>query len=180
MLIPDHDYTERERTVCEILRPLEGCRTMLNIGMRNPNDPRNLWWLHICHANGIEPHVLEIFEPNVVSLRSEGIPNVTHGDVRDAASIYDNWFDIGLWWHGPEHLEMDESARSIAMLAAICRRGIILGCPLGEAPQDAIGDNEAERHLSQWTEDDFHAFGLETTVVADTYPAHITAWKVFA
>ena len=32
MIIPNHNYTPRERTVCEILAPLTNVRRMLNVG----------------------------------------------------------------------------------------------------------------------------------------------------
>src|SRR5258708_25547746 len=104
MLVPDHNYTARERTVCEILAPLTNVRRMLNVGMRRPDDPRNHWWIKICKANGTETHVLEVFEPNYRELQAAGIDNVVCGDVRDVATIYEEPFDVVLWWHGPEHL----------------------------------------------------------------------------
>ena len=37
--------------------------------MRNPGDPRNQWWLKICRANGVEPHVLRYWEREFRSIR---------------------------------------------------------------------------------------------------------------
>src|SRR5258708_18928402 len=131
MIIPNHDYTPRERTVCDLLAPLGKIRRLLNVGMKRPGDPRNLWWINICRANGTESHVLEVFEPNCQELRAAGITNVTCGDVRNVGKLYDEPFDVIMWWHGPEHLEKADVPAVIDELWQLTQHALILGCPLG-------------------------------------------------
>ena len=178
MIIPDRDYTVRERTVCDLLAPLTNVRRLLNVGMRHPGDPRNLWWINICKANGTETHVLEVFEPNCRELRAAGIDNVTCGDVCDVRSIYHKPFDVLLWWHGPEHIEKPEAPGVIDGLWQLTAGTLILGCPLGNDPQGICYGNQHERHLCAWQAEDFIALGFQATVVRDGQPyPHITAWQ---
>ncbi len=113
MIIPNHNYTARERSVCEILAPLANVRRMLNVGIGHARDPRKGWWIGICKANGTETHTLEVFEPKCRELRDTGIENVTCRAVRDVARLYDEPFDAVLWWHGPQTLEKAEAAAVI-------------------------------------------------------------------
>lgn len=181
MLIPQHRYTAREQTVCDILRPLEGCRTMLNVGMREPKDWRNQWWLKICEANEIRPTVLEAWPANVEACRAAGITDVITGDVVETARKLYRTFDIILWWHGPEHVERFRAFCAIRDLWPIADRALILGCPQGYHPQGVVNNNPYEVHRSQWEPDDFEGdFDMHTTVVNDGQLApHITAWKIF-
>jgi hypothetical protein len=179
MLIPDHNYTGREQTVCRLLEQLVHAHSLLNIGMRNPSDPRNHWWLKICKANRIEPHVLEIYQPNCLDLESHGVPNVTCGDVRDINQIFPRPFDIILWWHGPEHVEGREARRIFNDLIPLANIGLILGCPLGDEPQGVCYGNLHERHLSAWHPSDFELLGFDTATVNDRSDyGHITAWRM--
>ena len=178
MIIPNHDYTPRERTVCDLLAPLTNVRRMLNIGMRHPGDPRNLWWINICKTNGTETHVLEVFEPNCRELRAVGIENVTCGDVRDARRFYERPFDVILWWHGPEQIESAEAPAVIENLWQLTAGTVILGCPLGDERQGICYGNPYERQRSFWQPEDLAALGFQTTVVRDRQPfPHITGWR---
>lgn len=179
MQIPEHAYTQREATVCKILAALDGCESLLNIGMRRPEDPRNHWWLKICQANDIQAHVLEIFEPNCRQLREHGLKHVVCGDVRDIRQHYSEPFDVILWWHGPEHLEKAEALKAIEQLRPLARQALVLGCPLGDAPQAALYGNPHEEHRSSWQEEDFSQLGMQTEIVRDEQPQpHITAWRL--
>jgi len=178
MLIPNRDYTARERSVCELLAPLVNVRRMLNVGMRYPGDPRNLWWITICQANGTETHVLEVFAPNCRELRAAGVENVTCGDVRDVRKLYDRPFDVILWWHGPEQIEHAEAPAVIDELWRLTEGTLILGCPLGDERQGICYGNPHERQLSYWQPEDLAAMGFRTRVVRDGQPfPHITAWR---
>jgi hypothetical protein len=145
MIIPSHSYTPREATVCGILAGTDFGHgsTMLNVGMRQPEDLRNWWWIKICQANEVMPFVLEVFRPNVDRLVQHGVPNVHEGDVRCFSQCFERSFDIILWWHGPEHVEKNSSIACIRTLQAKCRL-LILGSPWGPYPQDAIDGNVHE------------------------------------
>src|SRR5258708_3981082 len=100
MIIPNHDYTPRQRTVCDLLAPLGKIRRLLNVGMTRPGDPRTLWWINICGANGTKRTVWEVLDQNCQEPRAAGIPNATCGDVRKGGKLYDDPFDVIMWWPG--------------------------------------------------------------------------------
>lgn len=179
MLIPPHNYTVREQTVCDILRPLEGCRTMLNVGMRDPEDERHRWWLKICEANEIEPAVIEACLVNAKACR-KFVDRVYVADICDWR-FAGGEYDIVLWWHGPEHVEKFRALSAIAQLWRGVSKALILGCPQGYSPQGVVNGNPYERHRSEWQPEEFEQnFDMHTTVVDDGQLApHITAWKIF-
>lgn len=54
--VPEHNYTERELTVVQILKNEigSGLKSLLNVGFHHWNDPRKHWWIKICEANNID------------------------------------------------------------------------------------------------------------------------------
>ena len=46
-MIPEHQYTVRERTVIEILKNIHQLKikSFLNVGFHNWEDPRRHWWI---------------------------------------------------------------------------------------------------------------------------------------
>lgn len=179
MVIPEHNYTVREKTVVEILKNYKGeLKTFLNVGFHNWEDPRRHWWIKICNANNIDWKIMEIFTPNVEDALKKGCPSdkIFNGNIIDTAQ-YSN-FDCILFWHGPEHLKKNEFLTALPKIESKTNKLLIFGMPLGHEPQDDAYGNPFERHESDWFEQDWKNLGYETIPIHDhqKYP-HITTYK---
>lgn len=177
-------YTHRELTVVELLRELSSkttLRSFLNVGFHDYQDIRNRWWIDICRANGIDWHILEIFEPNVQNFTTHAPPSdrhrITHGSLQDIATLFDRSFDVVLHWHGPEHLERQVFLQLLPSITAAASKLLIFGCPDGLEEQGEAYGNPYEKHISFWSEENFHELGFQTKRVSDKKPGHITAYK---
>ena len=63
LIIPEHNYTERELSVVEVLKNNNlNFKTFLNVGFHNWDDARRHWWIKICEINNIDWKILEIHE----------------------------------------------------------------------------------------------------------------------
>jgi len=127
----------------------------------------------ICWGWGVT--VIEPWPENAEFTRKAyGVP-VIDGDV--ATSALGGPYDLGLWWHGPEHVHKEYLPQALANLEASCAF-VVLGCPEGSAPQGACLDNVFERHLWEVSTDDLRKFGYETVAAPRPgHPPNITAWK---
>ena len=182
-MIPEHQYTVRERTVIEILKNIHQLKikSFLNVGFHNWEDPRRHWWIKFCDANNISWKILEVFSHNVNDAITKGCPNdkIQLGNILDVDQ-YEN-FDCILFWHGPEHIEKDVFLNALPSIEAKANKLIIFGMPLGHEPQDDAYGNPFERHRSDWYEHEWKKLGYETIPVHDhqKYP-HITTYKIIS
>jgi len=55
---------------------------------------------------------------------------IVHGDVLDLR--LNRMFDVSVWWHGPEHVEIDQVEPAIENLVRHTTHLIILACPWGQ------------------------------------------------
>ena len=58
-----------------------------------------------------------------------------------------------------EHVTKDDGLRLLEAIEAIARRKVVIFTPNGFLPQDAVGDNEFQRHLSGWEVDEMRGLG---------------------
>lgn len=177
-------YSHREMTVVKLLREFSksgSITSFLNIGFHDYQDIRKRWWIDICRANDIDWQILEIFEPNVENFIKhapvEDHDRITLGNLRNIGNLFSRKYDVLFHWHGPEHVEKQEFLSDLPELINITEKLIILGCPNGHEDQDEAYGNPFEKHVSFWTEEDFHQLGFETVLVTDKKPGHITAYK---
>lgn len=82
-------------------------------------------------------------------------------DLRKVQDVFWAGVDWTLWIDGPEHLTREDALVEVARLRRLSRLGLVVGTPLGEAPQGAWEGNEAETHRSTWTEADWEALGAD-------------------
>lgn len=179
MIIPEHNYTAREQTVVDILRPRNDIKTFLNVGFKNWADPRNQWWINICKANNIEWGILEIFEPNVQQAIADGCPRakIITGSILDQSMYGEH--DCIMHWHGPEHIAKRTYSDALSDIESKANKLLILGMPHGEEKQGAVYGNQWEEHISAWDERDFEPLGYSCVRVNDRVPGHMTAYKEF-
>lgn len=181
-------YTRRELTVVELLKMVatrqRPPRSFLNIGFHDYQDVRNRWWIDICRANGIDWHILEVFQPNVDNFLAHAPAadrhRITCGNLLDLDRLYQRNFDVILHWHGPEHLERQAFLDCLPTLLAHSDLLTILGCPDGEEEQGQAYGNPFEEHVSFWSEEDFRGLGFEVLRVRDKAPGHLTAYRLQA
>jgi hypothetical protein len=178
MIIPPHNYTQRESSVCDVLKNLNNpINSFINVGFHDWQDPRRHWWIKVCDANQIDWHIVEVFKPNVDDAISKGCPpekihNLSIDDVEKLPNA-----DVLMFWHGPEHLEKSKFLSLLPKLESKYTY-LIFGMPLGDEPQGEAYGNPAERHISAWYPNDWKSLGYNVVEVHDRqrYP-HITAFK---
>tara|TARA_B100001029_G_C15035263_1_gene439705 strand:+ start:164 stop:736 length:573 start_codon:yes stop_codon:yes gene_type:complete len=177
--IPMHRYTQREKTVVEVLKKnYLGVNSFLNVGFHDWDDKRRHWWVKICDRNNIDWKILEIFEPNIKDAIKAGCPKekISLGNILDF-STYDD-YDCVFFWHGPEHIHKDVFLDKLPDIEKKANKLIIFGMPHGEEIQEAVYGNKYEEHVSAWDEKEWQELGYKTIVVNDRNPGHITAYKI--
>jgi hypothetical protein len=139
-----------------------GTGTLLYIGA----SVRRAQCLEELVASGREITVLEVWPPNADHYRARTDLTVVCGDVRNVAnlSLPHNNYDVAFWWHGPEHVPKEELP---AVLADIEKRArlVVLACPWGMYPQQAIDGNMYEKHLSALGPENFQDLGYKTATL---------------
>lgn len=176
MIIPEHNYTQREQTVVDIVQNLD-FKSFINVGFRFWDDPRNHWWVKICDTNNINWSIVEIFEENVSDSIQKGCPDnkIILGNIIDVYKLPDA--DCLLFWHGPEHVEKN---KFLSILPELEKKYniLIFGMPLGYHPQGICHNNPFEEHISVWTTEDWTNLGYITKEVFDQKYPHITSYKI--
>lgn len=178
MIIPEHNYTQREQTVCDLFREQESnIKSLVNVGFHDWQDPRRHWWIKICEANNINWSIVEVFEPNVVHAIREGCPEdkIHNLSIADVDSLPEA--DLLMFWHGPEHLMKNDFLDILPKLEKKYDK-LIFGMPLGEEPQGAAYGNPHECHVSSWESQEWRDLGYEVIEVFDQHYPHITTYKL--
>jgi hypothetical protein len=129
--------------------------------------------------------VLEIWKPYVDGLRiAKPEVEVIQGDVRSMpACMEDRWWDLIVWWHGPEHILIPESVPLLdsksGRLPAIAKVGVLLGTTYGKTDDQPYDDNPYQFHVSGWSLPDFECLGYAAIPVEKNGKRiHIiAAWK---
>lgn len=180
--IPNRSYTNREKTVVEILKQVEGIKSFINFGFHNWEDNRRHWWIDICKVNDVDWEIIEIFEQNVINAVNAGCPEnkIKIGNILETDS-YEN-SDCILFWHGPEHIERETFLENIKRIESKATKIIIFGMPYGEEAQGPVYGNKYEEHVSAWYEEDFEKMGYQCIVLHDGKGSgragHMTVYKV--
>tara|TARA_R100000951_G_scaffold105093_1_gene98672 strand:+ start:157 stop:696 length:540 start_codon:yes stop_codon:yes gene_type:complete len=179
MIIPQHNYTQREQTVCNLLlqKTKSDIGSLINVGFHDWQDPRKHWWIKICEVNKIDWSIIEVFEPNVQDAITKGCPkdriynlSITDVDKLPAA-------DLLMFWHGPEHLLKEDFLSILPKLEEKYQK-LIFGMPLGEEPQGKAYGNPHECHISAWESQEWRDLGYEVIEVYDQRYPHITTYKL--
>jgi hypothetical protein len=177
MIIPEHNYTQREQTVCDILKDLK-IQSFINVGFHHWEDPRRHWWIKICDVNNVSWKIVEVFESNVLDTIKKGCPEdkIFNLNIKEVDNLPDA--DCLMFWHGPEHLLKEEFLEILPKLEKKYKK-LIFGMPWGEEPQGAAYGNPFEEHVSAWDVEEWEDLGYTVVKVVDRqkYP-HITCYKV--
>ena len=119
---------------------------------------------------------LEIWPPTVEVLKARKLyHSVICGDIADYE--ISEWYDIVVWWHGPEHMEMDRARKTIIRLRETAPI-VWLATPWGDDPQGGIFDNPFNAHKSAWRPKEFEECGYRTAVcgIENGHGSQCVAW----
>ena len=110
--------------------------------------------------------------------------SIVRGDVRFVESLFSGSgiiFDVVLWWHGPEHIDKWELGLTLEALESKTNKMVILGCPFGKYPQDAVDGNIFEIHRSALYPEDFIKYGYNVKTIGerDVMGGNLLAWKKY-
>jgi hypothetical protein len=153
-------------------------RTILYIGAK----PARMQILPIFFGNGRVIDVLEAWPANIDALiglneKSKVFRRIFLGDVRKAEILES--YELVLFWHGPEHLAIQDLPFVLAKLEAAATRLVVLASPWGRYSQGATEGNPFERHRSSLYPEDLAGFGYQTAVHGerDRKGSNLIAWK---
>ena len=180
----------RKRQLLKHIPGVMDCKSMLYIGA-NPRrfELMDLFW---AEAPQLKVDVLEAWANNVDGLNGLNAKygifnNILHGDIRQFADVersgdemeFLGEWDVVMFWHGPEHLYIDEHEPVLEAIEGMAKKYVILGCPWGKFPQKNVGGNPFEEHKSVLYPQDFRYFGYATDTIKkpDKRGGHILAWK---
>jgi len=127
---------------------------------------------------GYNVTIVEAFPSNAEKIQAEfpGRYQVILSDVR--AFVPSAKYDLVIWWHGPEHVTVDEADKALATLDAASTQWTIVGCPFGNYTQGAIYGNEYERHVTATMPEFFSSRGYEVQALGNVDNCGIIiAWK---
>lgn len=96
---------------------------------------------------------------------------VIHGDMRDFASLASDSFFMALFIDSLEHISKPDGLTLLLECQERFKR-IAVFVPMGEHPQDACDDNDAQCHLSSWYPLDLSALGFEVDVQPNFHHAN--------
>lgn len=125
--------------------------------------------------------VLEIFPKNIEDLK-EDYPymEIIQGDVRNISFILKNRkFDVSIWWHGPEHVEIDKIHKILEFIESITNEIVVLACPWGKYIQGPVKGNIYEEHLCYLHPEFFNKLGYSTHVIGkeNRKGNNLLSWK---
>ncbi len=135
---------------------------------------------------GYDLTLLEIWGPNLQAFSATPGPfkSIWGGDVRDVAELFKAFdrpqlFTVSVWWHGPEHVTLDELPRVLKGLESVTRDLVVLGCPWGRNPQGAAYGNPHEKHVAHLVKSDLEDLGYEVQGLGELNKlwSSLLAWK---
>jgi len=162
--------------------------TILNIGLDNndggvPSWPWVEWMLNELKFDKVV--VLEYHKPNVEFHRKhfekEPRVKIIHGDVRRAASFVTDEIDTVFWWHGPEHIPLEDLPQSYDQLSLLANKAQFWACPWGNYYGVAKGRFTGDEHHYFPQNEHFESLGLtvfNTGGAINTGHANIVAYEI--
>ena len=101
---------------------------------------------------------IEAFPQYVTPLQKQIYDNIYVGDARELVPKLDHYYDLILLIDVIEHFSLEDGHRLLHQCAKHSR-GCIISTPLTVSAQEDAFDNPYEIHKSQWTQNQFSAFG---------------------
>jgi len=112
---------------------------------------------------------VEAFEPNIASYHSAFYNKIHIGDFAELLPSLGQAWNIIIFGDVLEHFDK-QRALELLSWAVDCSDYVLVNVPLGaEWPQAEIYLNPFERHRSEWSSNDFRAFGLQRQALFQDY-----------
>ena len=130
--------------------------------------------------NNFQITIIEAWTENIYFLkRNYPRIGIIQADIRNVAKIPLGYFDIIMWWHGPEHVEKEALPGIFEVLDNHARKALVLACPWGRYDQEAVDGNPFERHRSRLYPKFFEKLGFKTSTIGtkDKRGSNLLAWK---
>lgn len=131
---------------------VNGGKEILDIGPGQATYPKL-----VPNARHAEWYAIEIFEPYVVQYGLEGYYRSVR--VADARTQRFPKVDVVIMGDVLEHMSKEDAEKVWNKARHAARKAVFVSMPLGEFPQGAVNGNEAERHISTWSNEEVHALG---------------------
>ena len=100
---------------------------------------------------GYEISIVEIHRPNyelLIEKHQSLFDYIHHSDIGNFIPPDNKKYDVIFWWHGPEHVEKERLSGILQRIENFGNNIIILGCPWGKYPIDALNNNPYQAHLT--------------------------------
>lgn len=130
---------------------------------------------------------VELFPPYLAALRGKKAAAAEHeileSEIVEAVdALGDDAVDMALMIDVLEHLPRGRALGLLTRLERVARRGIVVFSPIGDVPQEAIDDNEFQRHRSGWRPEDWLRLGYDVEVF-EAFHGHLqppadAAWAI--
>ena len=128
--------------------------------------------------------VIEAFHENAMYLKDKLEKNsdlfkIIEGDIRDIEKFDLSKFDVVFFWHGIEHLPLQDIEPTLENLESYANFLVVLGMPFGDYPQGEEYGNIYEKHLTALYPSMLEKCGYTTHTIGnvDEIGSNLTAWK---
>jgi len=163
-----------ERVVPELYKPGK----LLYVGANSIRLPEALRAMRLV---GHEITLLEVWPENAAYHEEWGLfDHVVVGDVREIETLGLSRYDAILWWHGPEHIDIQDLPNTLLQLESLADI-VVLSCPWGIMNQVAVYGNPHEEHSAYLQPGDFPlGYSTDTIGEVNARSGHLIAWRIHA
>jgi len=176
-------YKSSEEYLIEFIPDLFSYKTVLYIGAC---ETRHLH-LEKFFLSGYSIDVLEAWYDNCQWLQKfnkekNWIRKIIWNDVREleTGDVLDRNYDIVFFWHGLEHIFLEQQENTIKWLKYYTDKLLVLGCPYGNFFQGEVNGNPYEKHLCSIYSKDLENLGFDIIAIGyvdDPWGYLIGFWK---
>lgn len=182
-------HRDRWRQLMRCLPEVRNYKTMLYVGAKvKKTFPSGMQLTPGFVALGYTMDVLEIWGPNVKDIlrfnkRKKYFRTVIKGDVRKIDKYINGAdYDVVAWWHGPEHIPLEDIPATLKKLEALAKHLVVVAMPYGGHTQGPSRDNPFERHECTLTPEYFEqtigdGWQADAIGTKGEPPNNLMAWK---
>jgi hypothetical protein len=165
----------------QLMRQIPGAlkyKTLLYIGA----NAKRMQMLKLFIKQKYRIDIIEIWPENIAGLKAwnqkkKNVKKFYCADIRKF--IPASKYDVIMWWHGPEHVRIEELRDILAHLEWSARHLVILASPWGDVAQEIDSKNPFEEHLAALYPKTWSGFGYKSHAIGKENIAfsNLLAWK---
>ncbi len=173
------DNENREKQLLRCIPTILNYKTLLYIGAKK----RMIQMLQLFVDTSYAIDIIEIWSANVTKLEDlNGIRRIIQGDVRNITQMELPYYDVVMWWHGPEHIYEKELHDVLRNLETLATKFVVVASPWGESKQSGKKGNLSERHVASLYSGTFRNLGWNTDMIGnignkDHTVSNLLAWS---